>query len=136
MEIVPNLHFNGNCESALKLYESAFGAHRTVFLRYKDANPADMDPVLDATVQDYVYHAEIMIYGQRMMLTDHLEKIPRGINLSLVVSFDSVEELQQTYQILKVGARILTPMTQTTYSPGFMSLVDPYGIRWELMVEN
>ena len=26
MEIVPNLHFNGNCEGALKLYESAFGA--------------------------------------------------------------------------------------------------------------
>lgn len=76
MEIVPNLHFNENCEGALKLYESAFGARRTVFLRYKDANPADMEPVLDADLQEYVYHAEILICGQRIMLTDHMEIIP------------------------------------------------------------
>lgn len=53
-----------------------------------------------------------------------------------MVSFDSVKELQRTYDVLKVGARILTSMTQTTYSHGFVSLVDPYDIRWELMVEN
>ena len=136
MEIVPNLHFNGDCEAALKLYEQAFGAQRTVFLHYKDADPADMDPVAEEDIRDYVYHAEMVIGNQRMMLTDHTDQIPHGVNLSLLVSFDSLEALRSAYEIMKEGARILIPWTETTYSSGFVSLVDRYGQRWELMVEN
>jgi len=136
MEIIPNLHFNGDCEKALELYENAFDAKRTVFLRYKDANPLDMDQALDDAIQDYVYHAEIIIENQRLMLTDHLEAFSHGINVSLLVTFRSVKKLQKAFKILRTGAQILIPMTDTTYSSAFVSLIDRFGVRWELIKEN
>ena len=136
MEIVPNLHFNGNCEEAMALYERAFGAKRTVFLRYQEADPQDFDQSENEAFRDYVYHAELLIGSQRIMLTDHLEALPAGINVSLLVSFDHIDLLMKAYAALKDGAKILSPLTQTTYSTGFVSLVDKYGVRWELMIEN
>ena len=42
MIITPNLHFNGECKEALKLYEKAFKGKLAMCLRYCDADPADM----------------------------------------------------------------------------------------------
>jgi PhnB protein len=60
MEIVPNLHFSGDCEDAIKLYERALGAECTVLLRYKEANPTDWQASHDQE-GELVYHAEIML---------------------------------------------------------------------------
>ena len=136
MEIVPNLHFNGDCEKALELYEQAFGAKRTVFLRYKDANPLDVDQETNDASQEYIYHAEIMLGNRRITLNDHISDIPFGINVSLLILFEHVEEVKKAYEILKAEAKILTPITETTYSSCFVSLVDRYGVRWELMKER
>ena len=136
MEIVPNLHFNGNCEKAIELYEQAFGAKRIVFLRYRDANPLDIDQESNNACQEYIYHAEIRIGNRRIILSDHISEIPIGINVSLLILFESVEEVKKAYDILKADAKILAPITETTYSSCFVSLVDRYGVRWELMKEN
>lgn len=136
MNIIPNLHFHGDCEKAMELYEKAFKARRTVFLRYKDADPHDFGEDLTDEKQNYVYHAEMMIGDQRMMMNDHTEDIARGVNVSLLVSFGSKEEVIGAYEILKDGARIIHPVQETTYSGCFVSLIDRYGVRWELMNER
>jgi PhnB protein len=136
LDIVPNLHFNGDCEKAMTLYEQAFGAQRIMLLRYRDAAPQDADDEIRSGSPEAVYHAEMIIGGRRVMLTDHIESIPQGINLSLLVTFKDIGALKKAYTVMKTGARILIPLTETTYSSGFASLVDRYGIRWELMKEN
>lgn len=135
MEIIPNLHFSGECEKAIDLYERALGAKRTVLLTYKDANPMDWQPSSDKD-GELVYHAELMIGDQRIMLNDYTSDIPCGTNVSLLVLFDSVQETSRAYAVLKEGAQILAPNTETTYSSFFASLIDRYGVRWELMKEN
>ena len=87
-------------------------------------------------IKELVYHAEIMIANRRIFLNDHISNIPSGINLSLLILFDNVEQVKTAYEILKKDARILTPITETTYSSCFVSLIDQFGIRWELMKEN
>lgn len=136
MNIIPNLHFQGDCEKAIELYEKAFKATRTVFLRYKDADPQDFGEDLNDEKQNYVYHAEMMIGDQRMMLNDHTEDLAKGVNISLLVSFDSKEEVMEAYEILKDGARVIHPVQETNYSSCFVSLIDRYGVRWELMNES
>lgn len=136
MKIVPNLHFSGECESAIELYERAFKAKRTILLKGKDADPRDVDEVADDETSEFVYHAEILINGQRIMLNDNTNELRWGTNVSLMVSFDSVEAVKEAYEILKDGAKIIVPFKETTYSSGFVSLIDRYGVRWELMKEN
>jgi PhnB protein len=136
MEVIPNLHFNGDCEKAIELYEQAFGAKRTVLLWYQDAHPADIDQESSDEKQELVYHAEIMVGNQRIILNDNIDDIPYGINVSLLLSFDSTKKVKEAYEILKDGARIITPIRETTYSSCFVSLIDRYGVRWELMKES
>ena len=136
MRIVPNLHFSGNCKDAIALYERALGARRSVLLRYRDANPLDWDPDEGEIDPDCIYHAELMIGPQRIMLSDHAGDIPPGSPISLVLLFDTAQEAQQAYAALQEGATILAPATETTYSSFFASLIDRYGVRWELMTER
>ena len=56
----------------------------------------------------------------------------------LSIDFDKQHslEVKKAYEMLKAEAKILVPITETTYSSCFVSLVDRYGVRWELMKER
>ncbi len=137
MQVTPNYHFNGNCQKALKLYEEAFQAKMTMMMYYKDADPSDFSlEGLPEKAKNYVYHAEMMIGNQRFMFSDEFEEIQKGQNISMVVTFDSPEEVKNAYNILADGASIIYPIQETTYSSCFASLIDRFGMRWELMTEN
>ncbi|MEW9097053.1 MAG: VOC family protein [Clostridiaceae bacterium] len=136
MIITPNLHFNGECEQALKLYEKVFRGRITTLMHYSDADPSDLSNLLSEKEQGYVYHAEMIIGSQRFMFSDSLDKIPFGRNLSIVVTFESVDEVKDAYSMLSVGGSDIVPLKESTYSTCIVSLVDRFGVRWELMTEN
>ena len=136
MKITPNLHYNGDCHEALQLYEKAFNGEITVLLFFKDADPSDfVTKGLTEQQLNYVYHSEMMIGGQRFMFSDSLKEFNQGQSVSIVIIFDTSAEVRQAYEVMKEGAQILQPFVETTYSSGFVSLVDKFGIRWELMTE-
>jgi len=46
------------------------------------------------------------------------------------------EDVKKAYAIMADGAAIVHPMKSTTYSSCFVSFVDRFGMRWELMTEQ
>lgn len=64
--ITPNFNFDGRCADAIALYEQAFHAQVDYVLRYRDADPQDLSMTLTKEQEDYVYHAEMHIGGQRI----------------------------------------------------------------------
>ncbi len=133
MLVTPNFHFNGNCLEAIELYKKAFRLEVISIFKNSDANPEDY--IADKSISDKVYHAEVMLGTTRMMMTDQEHEITSN-PLSLVVTYDTSEEVNRAYEIIKEGARIVTPMQTTTYSSAIVSLVDKFGMRWELMTEQ
>ena len=136
MIVTPNFHFLGNCREGIELYKKVFDAKILCVLKNKDANPIDYTS--DSKYSEYVYHAEIMIGETRIMMSDITEKnehIP-GNSLSLVVTFDTADEVEKAFSLLKDDAVIITPMKSTSYSSCFVSLIDKFGMRWELMTEQ
>lgn len=136
MVVTPNFHFCGNCKDAIELYRKVFDINILCMLRNEDANPTDY--ISDAKYSEQVYHAEIMLGGNRLMMSDISEENEHtpGNSLSLVVTFDTADEVQKAYSLLKNDAIILVPMQSTTYSSRFVSLIDKFGMRWELMTEQ
>lgn len=138
MLITPNFHFHGNCEEAMQLYQKAFSGKTICMLRYKDANPEDY--TADSRWGDYIYHAEMLLHGIRIMLSDLEPTVPvqrpSYLPLSLVVSLDTKEQVMQAFEVMKEGAEILSPPHSTTYSSCFISLIDKFGNRWEIMTEQ
>lgn len=135
MPVTPNLHFSGTCAEAIEWYRDAFGAEVLCLLKNSDADPADYQA--DSQYADFVYHAELSICGSRVMMSDLAGESGHaaGNSCSLVVTFDSAEEVLRAFEKLKAGAEIFSPVEQSTYSSCFVSLIDKFGMRWELMTE-
>ena len=135
MKITPNLHMNGNAKEAIAFYRQVLDAEIFSLYCQSDANPADFTARPGET--DLVYHAEISIGGQRVMLTDDTAPFPpKGHTLSLVVTFDTAAQVKQAYSAFADGCQIVSPLQKTSYSSCFVSLIDKFGVRWELMTEN
>lgn len=136
MIITPNLHYYGNCLQALDLYKRAFAGEITMVMHWSEADPADLERQLTDEEKNYVYHAEMTIGGQRFFFSDSLDPIPGGRNMSIVITFDTPEEVRKAYNIMMEGGTAFTPLTETAYSSCCASLVDKFGMRWEIMTET
>ncbi|MCL2854333.1 MAG: hypothetical protein FWE21_01785 [Defluviitaleaceae bacterium] len=132
--IEPMLQFNGNCEQAIEMYKKAFDAKVAVFMRYSDANPKDYPAIADEQ-KSLIYHAQLMIGSQRILLCDNLfNNLPRGHSVYPVVCFNTTEEAQAAFDILSEEAKILAPPSAATYSPFVTTFIDKFDIHWDLMV--
>lgn len=135
--LTPNFNFDGRCEEAILLYEKAFGARRGCFLRYADADPADFNEPMTDEQKRFVYHAELFIGGQRVMMCDNLTvPFQTSLSLSLVVTMDTREDVLRAFDVLKDGATVIAPVHSTTYSSCEVVLIDRFGFRWGLMTEQ
>lgn len=135
--ITPNFNFAGNCEEAIKLYQKAFNARLACLLRYSEADKNDWNRVLTKEQQNYIYHAEIFINDQRIMMCDNMDvDLVKSTSLSLVVTFDTKEEVINAYDVLKEGSETIYPIHSTTYSSCEVVFIDKFGFRWGLMTEQ
>mgnify|MGYP001819092151 FL=1 len=137
MLITPVINMAGNCEELIHYYEEVFSTKVDFILRYSDAKPDDWEKPLTEEQKKYVYHAEMKIGNQRFMFSDIIEfEIYNGNSLSIVITFDTKEEVQKIYNALLPGSSVLVPIHSTTYSSCTANLIDKFGIRWGLMTEQ
>jgi len=119
--VVPNFNFDGQCAEAIELYQRAFGVKAEPVLLSEDGR---------------VYHAEICIGGQRIMLGDNADvPFAPSASLSLAVLMDSDEEVRRAFDVLSEGGRVLYPLQSTPYASSFANVFDRFGFRWVLMKE-
>ena len=137
INVTPNFHFQGNCEEAIHLYEKAFNTKIDLILYYSDANIEDLKIKLKEEHKKYVYHGEMKIGNQRIMFSDSItRKIKRGDSFFLTITFETKENVINSFNILSENAEIIAPLQKTTYSSCFGNLIDKFGIRWALMTEQ
>ena len=135
--VTPNFNFDGHCEEALMLYQKAFNAKVTCLLRYSDAKRDDWNRQLSPEQANYIYHAEMYVGGQRLMMCDNLDvDFRKSTALSLVITFDTKEDVSRAYEVLREGSETIYPMHSTTYSSCEVVFIDRFGFRWRLMTEQ
>ncbi len=135
--ITPNFNFAGCCEEAIMLYRKAFNARIGCVLRYSDANVSDWSKELTLEQLNYIYHAEIFIDNQRIMMCDNMDvELIKNTALSLTVIFDTKDEVKKAYDILKEDSQTIYPIRSTTYSSCMVVFIDKFGFRWGLMTEQ
>jgi len=131
----PMLQFDRECEQALEMYMQAFGATVTYMGRFKDADPKDRPPCYNEEKDAHlIYHAQMMIGGKRILLCDNLfNNLPRGHSVAMVALFSTADEVKTAYSILAEGGTIVSPITSTTFTSACGTLVDKFGICWDIM---
>ena len=137
MQIIPTLNFGGACREAIQMYEKAFEGKITCLITYREANDPAYMPLLIEEQKDYVYHAELVLGDQRIIMSDHVD-IEFTVYYSnfLTVMYDTKEEVQRAYEIMKEGSKTIYRMEATPYSSCRVVFVDKFGIRWGIMTEQ
>lgn len=137
MQIVPTLNFAGCCREAIQLYAQAFGGEITTLVTYRDAGDPDWTSRLREDQLDWIYHAELLLAGQRIIMSDHAD-LALGVCYSnfLTVMLDSAEEVRRAYALMERGSTTIYPIASTPYSACRVVFVDRFGIRWGIMTER
>lgn len=137
MQITPTLNFGGTCREAIKMYEKAFEGKITCLISYREANDPAYMPLLSEEQKDYIYHAELELGNQRIIMSDHVD-IEFSVCYSnfLTIMYDTKEEVQKAYEIMKEGSKTIYKMEATPYSSCRVVFVDRFGIRWGIMTEQ
>lgn len=137
MQVTPTLNFGGNCREAIQMYEKAFEGKITCLVTYRDANDSAYMPLLNEEQKDYIYHAELMLGNQRIIMSDHVD-IEFSVCYSnfLTIMYDTKEEVQRAYEVMKEGSTTIYKMEATPYSSCRVVFVDKFGIRWGIMTEQ
>lgn len=137
MQITPTLNFGGTCREAIQMYKKAFEGKITCLISYREANDPAYMPLLSEEQKDYIYHAELVLGNQRIIMSDHLDiEFTVCYSNFLTIMYDTKEEVQRAYEVMKAGSKTIYEMEATPYSSCRVVFIDKFGIRWGIMTEQ
>ena len=75
--------------------------------------------------------------NQRIIMSDHVDiEFQTCYSNFLTIMYDTKEEVQSAYEIMKEGSKTIYPLEATPYSSCRVVFVDQFGIRWGIMTEQ
>ena len=128
MQVNPYLHYNGNCEAALKYYQKMLGAKIEMMITYESA-PESM-PV-SPEWKKKIMHARISIDGHVIMVSDTPPdrfRQPQGFSVSLTI--EDPTDGERKFRALAEGGSVNMPFSKTFWAKGFGMCTDQFGIPW------
>lgn len=134
MQATAYLHFNGNCEAALKFYAARLGGKIEAMMPYEGTPAADQMP---AERQKDVLHARIAIGNMSLMASDAPPgryTPPQGFSLTLGV--DGAAEAERLFSALADGGTVSMPIGETFFAHRFGMLTDRFGVPWMVLCER
>ncbi|QZY87201.1 VOC family protein [Exiguobacterium acetylicum] len=114
----PCLVFAGQAKPAIVYYENVFAMTRRRII---------MDEAGDT-----VYHAHLSNGAFELMLWDESDAPNTSSSLHLLLTFTSLEELEQVYLRLTTDGQIVTPLAVADFGGWYAQVRDPFGILFAL----
>ncbi|AHA31231.1 VOC family protein [Exiguobacterium sp. MH3] len=114
----PCLVFSGQAKQAIVYYENVFAMTRRRLL-------------LDEA-GDTVYHAHLSNGAFELMLWDESDAPNTSSSLHLLLTFTSLEELEQVYLQLTTDGQIVTPLAVADVGGWYAQVRDSFGILFAL----
>ena len=130
--LIPHLHFCGDCEKAIALYEKAFKTKTESIVRNRDYAPDECQG------DNGIAHAVMSIHGQKIFLNDRFGNKEKSQNCAvhLIIMFSNAQELLACYECFKEGCTIIDPFEELPYSKLAGNFIDEFGVQWGFMTEQ
>ncbi len=114
----------GKAEEAMELYVSAF----------EDGRVLEVEPFGADEEESGLKRARFTLAGRDFIAMDSGRQHPFTFTpaMSLLVDFDSAEQLDRTFERLSEDGTTLMPLQAYDFSPKFAWLNDRYGVSWQL----
>ena len=127
--LIPHLHFCGNCNEAIAMYETAFETKAKPIIRKSKNMPVDW-------VEGKILHAVMDIFGQTVYLNDRFgnKNMSFDCAVKLTVTFKKIDNLIACYEIMKEDSITIDPLEKVTFSKLTVQFIDKFGVQWGFMV--
>lgn len=133
--VTPYITFAGNCSKALEFYQTAFNSKILMSQPYGDYIPKGVTAP-PANLKNWILHAEMNILDTVFWFADEIaEPVFKGNMVKLTLKVPSEKEARRIFDVLKVGANITLPPTETFYTTFHAGLMDKYGVSWNIVAE-
>ena len=126
------VNYPGHCEEALRFYEKHLGGNIISIMKHGELPP---NPNIPQNWKNAVLHARMEIGNTLLMAAD----IPNAESMRsayLTLSFDTTEETERVYGVLKESGEVFMKMEETFYAHRFAMLRDRFGTSWMLLCEK
>jgi len=134
MTINTYLHFNGNCEEALKFYEKALGMKLAFLLRYGEA-PKGVECSKELAAK--IMHGRIVAGNNVIMASDcPPDRYSPQAGFSISINVETPAEADKYFKALSEGASIVMPIEETFWAQRFGMLIDKFGVSWMVNCEK
>jgi PhnB protein len=131
MNINIYLSFDGNCEEALKFYETVLGAQTSFMMRYKDA-PMESS----SEWGEKVAHASFTIGTTTLMASDvSPDQYNKSAGYHVHIGADDPAKAEQVFNALAEDGIVKMPIQKTFWARAFGMLTDRFGIPWMVNCE-
>jgi PhnB protein len=132
------VNFHGNAREAISYYQRIFKGPEPEIMSYGDyVDPNYQTP---EHIKHLVMHAEIIVFGSRIMISDTPEgfgmDLIKGNNFSLAIVSNDIEKLKDAWHQLKVDAKVITEFSPSFFSEGYGYLIDKFDTPWQLIFEK
>lgn len=139
MSVIGYLVFENQTAQAIEFYKHVFDLKVLEIMRFSDA-PPDENQIVPDHIKKFIMHAEIELFGSRIMLSDSPKEFGRnlvaGNNFSLAICSNDKEALTKAWEKLKVGAKVNMELGTQFFSELYGQLVDKYEISWQFIFEK
>jgi PhnB protein len=78
-------------------------------------------------------HASITICGTKFNCSDTQEKIVAGNMILFNVFMETEDEVRNAFEILKIDGNVIIDLGPQFFSKLYGSVVDKFGIKWQLI---
>ncbi len=128
-QATPYLSFNGNARQALEFYKEVFEGEIVSIQTFGEA-----DYPTPPEIDDKIMHAQFKKDDFFFMTSDSFlgHTIEIGNNISLVLEFESDEEIQKIYDRLVSNGTALMELQDTFWGAKYAKVKDSFGVIWDL----
>lgn len=137
MSINVYLNFDGNCAQAVDFYREVFKVEAQPIMTFGDG-PGDPAYPVPEEARDRIMHTFLIIHGMSLMFSDIWPgtEFVVGNNISITVVEKDMEEIKRLYDALKEDGKIEMELQETFWTKGYASIVDKFGVCWQLSHEE
>ena len=133
MKIVAHLNFNGQCEAAMKFYETTLGGKITFMMKFADFPGGGGPPGMG----DRIGHSTLTVGDQTIHGADSMPdgyKKPQGFGVALNLSDPA--QADRIFTAFAEKGTVGMPIQETFWAQRFGMVTDEFGTPWMINCEK
>ena len=137
MSIVVYFNFDGQSKEAAEFYAEVFQTEPPKIMLFGDMPAMGAIP-MDEETKKRVTHGEVKLKDTVLMFSDTMPGMPFqvGNNITLMYGSKDIAEIRRIFDCLKEDGKVSMDLQETFFSKCYGSLVDKFGIVWQLNFES